>query len=255
MGIEFGFPQIVSIAVIILLTCLVKTSIGVGSGIFFSAGLCLVIPPKVAIALGGPVMLISDILPMIHYCKKIDKAVFLILISGSVVGIGLGAVIMSYMPDWLFIKVVGFICGVFAVHQLVHNYLSRFLNRSGKKKYIPGKWMGVAAGLAGGVITFMVHTGGVVYSIYMLSMNLSKTAFVGTIVAIYFVADCIKNAIYWKIGLLTPDLIIFAFWMIPVMIAGSFAGYFIHKKLSSSLFEKLILAFVLVASIRLIFFS
>jgi len=89
----------------------------------------------------------------------------------------------------------------------------------------------------------------------MLSMNLSKTAFVGTIVAIYFVADCIKNVIYWKMDLLTPDLLIFAFWMIPFMIVGSFAGYFIHKRLSSSLFEKLILAFVLIASIRLIFFS
>ena len=241
MGIEIGFFQVASIAFIIFLTCLVKTSIGVGSGIFFSAGLCLLIPPKMAMALGGPVMLISDILPMIHYCKKINRSIFLILISGSAVGIVLGAVIISHIPDWVFIKVVGFICGVFAVQQLIKNYLSRIIKEQEGKRYVPGKWMGVAAGLTGGVITFMVHTGGVVYSIYLVSMDLSKTAFVGTIVAIYFFADCIKNVIYWEMGLLTPDLLIFALWMIPVMIIGSFAGYFIHKKISSSLFEKLIL--------------
>jgi hypothetical protein len=115
--------------------------------------------------------------------------------------------------------------------------------------------MGIAAGLAGGIVAFMVHTGGVVYSIYMLSLNLSKTAFVGTIVAIFFVADCIKNVIYWKMELLTPALLIFVSWMIPVMILGSFAGHFIHKRLPPGLFEKIILVFVMVASVRLIFFS
>ncbi len=255
MGIEFGSFQLAYIALVILLSCVIKTSIGVGSGLFFSAALFLVIPPKVAIALGGPVMIISDMMPMIHYCKKIDKKVFLILISGSIAGLFLGAVIVNHMPDWLFIKLMGLICGVFAVHQLVRNYLSRFLKSSGKKRYVPGKWMGVAAGLVGGVFTFMVHTGGVVYSIYMLSLNLSKTVFVGTIVAVFFSANCIKNVIYWKMGLLTPDLLIIVVWMIPFMIVGSFAGYFIHKKISSAFFETLILAFVLVASFRLILFS
>lgn len=252
MGIELGPFEIASIALIILFACLVKTSIAVGSGIFFSAGMCLIMPPKIAIALGGPVMLLSNILPLIHYCKKIDTPVFLILISGSAVGIGLGALVMNYLPDWIFIKVVGVICGVFAVQQLFGSYLSRFLERKGGKRYAPGRWMGVVAGLAGGVITFMVHTGGVVYSIYMLSLNLSKTTFVATTVAIFFVADCIKNVIYWNMELLTPDLLIFVLWMIPVMIVGSFAGYFIHQRMSSRLFEKMILAFVIIASVRLI---
>jgi len=252
MGIELGLLEITSIALIILFTCLIKTSIAVGAGIFFSAGMCLIMPPKMAIALGGPVMLLSNILPLFHYCKKINKAVFLVLISGSVVGLGLGALVMNYLPDWIFIKVVGAICGVFSMQKLFGNFFSSVLKGKGGKRFVPGRWMGVVAGLAGGIITFMVHTGGVVYSVYMLSMNLSKTTFVATSVAIFFVADCIKNVLYWNMELLTPDLLKLALWMIPVMIAGSFAGYFIHKRMSSRLFERTILAFVLIASLRLI---
>jgi len=44
-------------------------------------------------------------------------------------------------------------------------------------------------------------------------------------------------------------------WMIPVVIVGSFLGYLLHKRIPAGLFEKIILGFVLIVSIRLIFFS
>ncbi len=42
-------------------------------------------------------------------------------------------------------------------------------------------------------------------------------------------------------------------WMIPMVIVGSFLGYFLHKHISAGLFEKIILIFVFIVSIRLIF--
>ena len=44
-------------------------------------------------------------------------------------------------------------------------------------------------------------------------------------------------------------------WMIPVVIVGSFLGYLLHKRIPAGLFEKIILGFVLIVSIRLIFFT
>ena len=44
-------------------------------------------------------------------------------------------------------------------------------------------------------------------------------------------------------------------WIIPVVIVGSLLGYLLHARISTGLFEKIILGFVLVVSIRLIFFT
>jgi len=74
-------------------------------------------------------------------------------------------------------------------------------------------------------------------------------------VAVFFLADLLKIGVYWKIKLLTPQILLGLGWMIPVVIVGSFLGYLLRKRISTGLFEKLILFFVLVVSIRLIFFT
>jgi len=250
--------QIVAMAVLILLAALIKTGFGVGAGVFISATLCLVLPPKMAIAIGGPVMFLTDILPVYHYRKEIRKPILFLLMFGSLSGIVIGGMIMIWIPDKWFIKMVGFFCGIFAAQQLIKQHLPADLLRNGDQpltaRPLP-RWTGFFIGLLGGIASAISHAGGVIYSIYMLRLGMAKGAFVGTIVAVFFLSDLLKIGVYWKIELLTPQMLLFMGWMIPAMIAGSFLGYWLHKRISTGLFEKIILGFVLVVSIRLIFFA
>ena len=68
-------------------------------------------------------------------------------------------------------------------------------------------------------------------------------------------ASTLKIGVYWKMKLLTPQMLLLAGWMIPIVIVGSFLGYLLHKRIPAGLFEKIILGFVLIVSIRLIFFT
>lgn len=253
----FSFFQIVVMAVLILISAFIKTGFGVGAGVFLSATLCLIVPPKTAIAIGGPVMFLTDILPICHYRKEIRNSILFLLMFGSLCGIIVGGVIVNWIPDRWFIKMVGFFCGVFAVQELIRFY----------KTHSPGKtdlsfparplprWVGFLIGLLGGTVSAISHMGGIVYSMYMLRLRMAKDAFVGTIVAVFFLSDLLKIGVYCKIKLLTPQMLLGLWWIIPVVIVGSLLGYLLHARISTGLFEKIILGFVLVVSIRLIFFT
>lgn len=249
--------QVAAMAVLILLAALIKTGFGVGAGIFLSATLCIVIPPKMAIAIGGPVMLLTDILPIYHYRKDIRQSILFLLMFGSLCGIVVGSMIMNWIPDRWFIKLVGFFCGVFAAQQLLQIYAPHLILKrdlSAMTQPLP-QWVGILIGLLGGVASAISHAGGVIFSIYMLRLQMAKSAFVGTIVAVFFLSDILKIGVYWKMKLLTPPMLMLVGWMIPAVIVGSFLGYLLHKYIPAGVFEKIILGFVLIVSIRLIFFT
>jgi len=84
---------------------------------------------------------------------------------------------------------------------------------------------------------------------------MAKSAFVGTIVAVFFLSDLLKIGVYWKMKLLTPQMLLLVGWMVPALIAGSFLGYLLHQRIPAGLFEKIILGFVIIVSIRLIFLT
>ncbi|MEI7671117.1 MAG: sulfite exporter TauE/SafE family protein, partial [Deltaproteobacteria bacterium] len=226
--------QIVAIAVLILLAALIKTGFGVGGGVFLSATLCLVIPPKMAIAIGGPVMFLTDILPVYHYRKEICKPILFLLMFGSLSGILIGGLIINSIPDRWFVKIVGIFCGLFAAQQLIQVYTARMRPGNGDlsspSRPLP-RWIGFLIGLLGGMVSAISHAGGLVYSVYMLRLRMAKSAFVGTIVAVFFLSDLLKIGVYWKMELLPPPMLLLVGWMIPVVIIGSFLGYLLHKSI------------------------
>jgi len=252
-----SFFQIAVMTVLILLAALIKTGFGVGAGIFLSATLCLVLPPKMAIAIGGPVMFLTDILPVCHYRKEICKPVLFLLMFGSLGGIVIGGMIINWIPDRWFIKMVGIFCGIFAAQQLIKLYAPDLLQKRDQSvmaRPLP-QWVGFLIGLLGGVASAISHAGGVIYSIYMLRHRMAKGAFVGTIVAVFFLSDLLKIGVYWKMKLLTPQMLLLVGWMVPALIAGSFLGYLLHQRIPAGLFEKIILGFVIIVSFHLIFLT
>ena len=247
--------QVTATAVLILLAALIKTGFGVGAGIFLSATLCLVIPPKMAIAIGGPVMLLTDIIPVWQFRKEICRPVLGLLMLGSLGGIVAGGLIINIIPDRWFIRTVGILCGLFAAQQLFRLYLPAGLQRGMPSLMVLPlpRWVGFIIGLLGGIASAISHAGGVIYSIYMMRLEMTKGAFVGTLVAVFFLSDILKIGVYWNMNFLTPQMMEFVAWMIPVVILGGLLGYYIHQRISTARFEKIILVIVLLISVRLIF--
>ena len=64
------FSNIVIISIAGFFSGVIKTGVGVGSGIFLLPTLSLAFPAKIALGLGAPMLLASDIIGLRYYWKQ-----------------------------------------------------------------------------------------------------------------------------------------------------------------------------------------
>ena len=108
------------------------------------------------------------------------------------------------------------------------------------------------AGLFAGSTTMMANAAGPVMAVYLLAVNLPKLQFVGTGAWFFLIVNLFKVPFSLQLGLITFPSITVDLLMIPAVAAGIFAGRSLVGHIPQKLFEALVLAFAIVASLRLI---
>jgi uncharacterized membrane protein YfcA len=104
---------------------------------------------------------------------------------------------------------------------------------------------GVFFGYLAGLASTMAHAGGMVMSIYMLQADTPKRRFVGTFVIFSFATNLIKLFTYFRIGILSGDMVTWMAAMAPLIICGGFFGNFLNHRIPQELFRNLIMVFIL----------
>lgn len=99
--------EIITISIAVIGSSVIKNGVGVGAGIFLLPVLALVLPPKLAIGLGAPAMLISDIVGVKNYWGAWDRKELNLLRPSAAVGVLLGCFLIKVMPDSVFKQCVG----------------------------------------------------------------------------------------------------------------------------------------------------
>lgn len=65
-----GFSELIVLAAAVFVSAVIGNGVGIGSGIFLVPVLTLVLPSKLALGIGAPAMLISDIVGLRYYWKE-----------------------------------------------------------------------------------------------------------------------------------------------------------------------------------------
>ena len=238
------------------LSGLIKTGVGVGGGVFLLPTLALVFPAKLALALGAPLLLASDVIGLRYYWKEwMERSKLARLMLAAVPGIIIGTVLVTTIPAKEFKFGVGLFGTFYALFQLFPRFGPFVLF---KKQFVSAISFFTDKqiyfyGALGGVTTVIAHAGGLVWSIYLMSTVRDKRIFVGTTVAIFFVTDLYKTIAFLYIGLLTPDFLIAVLPAIPAVWAGSAIGNLANKRMRDTLFRTLVLTVILVVSLKLCF--
>ena len=84
--------------------------------------------------------------------------------------------------------------------------------------------------------------GGVVAALYLLGAGLSTAALIATVTAVYATTNLIRVILYWKIGFLTPLVLVTDVLALPVVLLGAWLGYRLNRVLPRRAFELTILA-------------
>jgi len=117
----------------------------------------------------------------------------------------------------------------------------------------------VPRGLLWGTITgftsFVSHTGGPPYQMYVLPQKLEKMVFAGTSTIAFAIINAVKLIPYWALGQFNSGNLELAAALSPVAIIGAFAGYRVTAIIPEQLFFRLVEVALAVLSVKLIYDS
>ena len=243
-------PSLLLVLVLMGIVCVgafVTSGFGVGGGVLVTPLFISVLPPKFGIGLLAPLMLLMSAAGVRQYWRIWDNRLVLVLLPASLVGIWLGTYLLAEVPPQVVRKTVGVLAVLFGGFQLFAMTRPEWQNR-----LRPPTWQGVSFGFASGISSALAHTGGIVFSFYLLPHSRTKEVFVATTVFLFFTTGLVKMGTYWYYDLLTFPVLILSLFLMPALIVGSILGKKLNQRIPNRLFMRLISLFIAIMGIRLI---
>jgi uncharacterized protein len=207
--------------------------------------MALVISPVAAAALLLPVYIVSDMVGLWAYRKQYDMRNVMILVPAMVAGVGIGWATAHVTQEWMVTLLVGVIGLIYCIDAVRRRAITK-----PRPADVP---RGLFWGTIAGFTSFVSHTGGPPYQMYVLPQKLEKMVFAGTSTIIFAIINAVKLIPYWALGQFNPGNLEIAAMLSPLSIAGALIGYKLTTIIPEKLFFRLVEVALAVVSIKLIF--
>jgi uncharacterized membrane protein YfcA len=208
--------------------------------------MALVMSPVKAAALLLPIFVVSDWVGLWSYRKEFDRRNLVILTSAGIVGIALGWATASLISD----RVVGLIIGFIGVGFCVNTWRLRHHALAARAADLPrGMFWGTIMGFS----SFVSHSGGPPYQVYVLPQQLSKTVYAGTTTILFAMINAVKLVPYWALGQLSLANLRVSLWLVPIAIGGTLAGVRLVRVMPQAIYFATVQLLLFAVSLKLIF--
>lgn len=208
--------------------------------------LALVMPPRDAAGMMLPLLLVMDVIAIWTYRKDADWHILRIMLPGAFAGTLLGWALWSMVSDAMVLLFVGVITLLFVLDSLLP--LRKQLEGLPPSKPWGAFWGGFA-----GFTSFVSHTGGPPFQIYVLPRRLPPVIYSGTTAFFFAVVNTAKLIPYFFLGQLSVSNLTIGLILAPVAIAGVLLGVYLVRRISVKFFYQLAYWLVFVLAIKLIY--
>lgn len=208
--------------------------------------LSLVMPARDAAGMMLPLLLVMDAIAVWTYRKDADWRILKIMLPGAMVGTIIGWVLWSFVSDDMVLLFVGVLTLLFILDALLPI----------RKKLLglpPSKPWGAFWGGFAGFTSFISHTGGPPFQIYVLPQKLSPVIFSGTTAFFFAIVNSAKLVPYFFLGQLNVANLTHAAILVPVAIAGVLLGVVLVRRISVKRFYQLTYWLVFLLALKLIY--
>jgi uncharacterized membrane protein YfcA len=192
-------------------------------------------------------LLVGDLVAIWTYRHDVDWRLIGRLVVPVLVGIGLGAVFLSWVDGPVLKRTIGVILLVLLVIGLWPDRLG--LGRLGTDR--PA--VGMAYGGLAGFTTMVANAGGPPMNLYLLAAKYDKLRFLGTTAWFFFAVNLTKLPVSIGLGIVRPDTALLAGVLAPVVLLGTWLGRITIKRIDQATFEKLVTVFVAISALFLVF--
>ena len=216
-----------------------------GLGVLAVPLMAIVASPMQAAAVLMPILLILDFVAVWTYRKSFDKITLIITIPSSIIGIIIGAVLVSQVnPDWIRV-IIGFIAISFTISHW----------RTAKDKGSRGHsiFRGTLWGSITGFTSFVTLTGAPPYQMYLLPLKLDQRTYAGTFMIFFWMNNILKIIPFMMLGEMTRSTVTTSIILFPISLVFTFLGIWIVRKLPTKIFYEIIYILLFLVSIKLIY--
>lgn len=217
--------------------------------------LYVVTDPRLSPGVVLPLLCLADLFAVLWYRRHAQWDRVVKLVPGVALGLllgmgGLWAFDHWKLPDDLLTKAIGAIVLAMIIMQVVRK---RLADQPGGEQLptTPSPARAVAFGAATGFATYIANAAGPVMNLYLLSMALPKSEFMGTGAWFFFVINLVKVPQFALQGRITAETLWIDLLLAPAVIAGALAGRWLFARIPQALFERIILALAVVATVAL----
>src|SRR5262245_33998109 len=215
-------------------------------GVLGTPILALVISPVKAAALLLPIFVVSGMFGLWAYRREFDRRNLRILLPPAIVGIAIGWATASRVSD----RAVGLMVGIIGVVFCMNAWRMRNAPPAPKPADVP---RGVLWGTIMGFTSFVSHTGGPPYQVYVLPQQLPKTVYAGTTTIAFAVVNAVKLLPYWALGQLRVANLKTSLWLMPVAIVGAIVGIRLVRVLPQRVYFTFVQVMLFLVSLKLIY--
>lgn len=226
-------PYFVMIAVIaVLVVGLSKAGLLGSLGMVGVPLLSLIMPARDAAGMMLPVLLAMDAIAVWTYRKDVDWAILRIMLPGAAVGTLIGWVLWAFVSDDAVLLFVGVVTLLFILDALLPL-------RKKLEGLPPSRPWGMFWGGFAGFTSFISHTGGPPFQIYVLPQRRPPAIYAGTTAVFFAIVNTAKLIPYFFLGQLNVHNLQLSVALIPVGILGVLAGIFLVRRISMKWFYRI----------------
>jgi uncharacterized membrane protein YfcA len=207
--------------------------------------LSLVISPVQAAGLTLPIFVLSDIVAVISYRRSFNAAVLKLMLPAALVGIGLGWLTAARVSDDAVRLIVGAVSALFAL-----NYWFRARLRAEPSR--PNAAKGAFWGGMAGYTSFVSHSGGPPFQMYVAPLGLEPAVFAGTSTIFFACVNALKLVPYFFLGQFRSANLEAAALLAPLSIGCALIAVRIVKRIDTGRFYRLIYALMFVMGLFLV---
>ena len=204
---------------------------------------------KESLGFALPMLIIADLMVYPAFRKYASWKSVWTLTWPALVGMGVGVLVLGSVDNDTMRRIIGAIILLMVSLQA----LGRF-NPEGFYKLACTRKFGFFFGTTGGLATVLANAAGPILQIYMLSRRMEKMELIGVGARFFLVINFMKVPLGAGMNLISPQSLLANLILAPAIALGVFGGKKVLTKIPQKTFEMTVIAFALIAGIKLCFF-
>jgi uncharacterized membrane protein YfcA len=230
----------------VLIVALSKSGLLGSLGLVGVPLLSLVMPAREAAGMLLPLLLVMDAIAVWTYRKDADWRILWIMLPGAAIGTLAGWALWAVVSDAAVLLFVGVLTLLFVMDAMLPL-------RKKLEGLPPSKPWGTFFGGAAGFVSFISHTGGPPFQIYVLPQKLTPVRYSGTSSFFFAIVNSAKLIPYAFLGQLNVSNLSNAALLVPVAVVGVIAGVWLVRRISMKRFYQITYWLVFLLALKIIY--